>query len=87
MKYLWEAEDAKPGLLVEYTKTNAENRFAVLGYCYREAVQYRTVTDLTDGLQLFHGSEEQLIEFLNRGYSPVTTPVQAFKLVAQRADQ
>lgn len=82
MKYVWDAEDARPGIVVEYTKTTAENRFSILGYRYEGAIQLRTVVDLTDGMHLFDGDESALVDFLNTGYAPVTTPVRAFKLIA-----
>lgn len=82
MKYVWDAEDASPGTVVEYAKTTAENRFSILGYRYDGAVQKRTVTDLTDGMQLFDGDELALVAFLNGGYAPVTRPVKVFKMIA-----
>ena len=84
MKHVWDAEDTRAGLVVENTKTTAENRFSILGYRYDGSAQLRTVTDLTDGMQLFQGNADALAAFLNDGYAPVTTPVQAFKLIAGR---
>jgi len=85
MVFIWSAEDARPGLVVENTRTKAENRFALVGYRYdvSNKTQLLTLVDLTDGLELFHGDETTLAAYLSEGYAPVTTPVRVFKLLTK----
>lgn len=79
MKHIWEEGDLKPGTLIEYTKTDAPNRFSIIGYSVRR--KSKIIVSLCDGNEFFDGEEGELIKLLNDGYAPVRVPMMPEDLV------